>query len=77
MSAAIIDLVAATERSAPAHKGKSASASRASGDASSLTKATDRARCALAVRCMARMSGLRPDCEMAIATAPSSLSGTR
>ena len=44
MSAAIIDLVAATERSRPAQSGSTAFASRASGDSSSLTKATDSAR---------------------------------
>ena len=42
MSAAIIDLVAATERSRPAQSGSTAFASRASGEASSLTKATDK-----------------------------------
>ncbi len=42
-SAAIIDLVAATERSGPARSGSTAFASRASGESSSLTRAIDSA----------------------------------
>ena len=74
---AIIDLVAATERSGPAHSGSSASASCASGESTSLTRAMASAPPRRAARCISMISGLRPDCEIATETAPESRIGAR
>ena len=54
---------------------RSASASAATGEVASLTSAIAVSPDAFAARCIATMSGLRPDWEMAIVTAPESFSG--
>jgi len=59
-------LVAATLLSVPAWTGMVISASAASGEAVSLTKATTIAPCRCASSLAAMRSGLRPDCEIAI-----------
>ena len=69
------DFVAATARSGPACNGSTVSAAAANGDVASLTSATT---CAPAFRyaaTVASRSGLRPDCEIAMHSAPDACTG--
>ncbi len=69
------DFVAATLRSTPAPIGITASAPSASGEASWLTTAIEKAPASRAAACRATMSGLWPDCETETTTAFFNLSG--
>src|ERR1700755_1732732 len=69
-SEAMYDLVAATLCSGPAHRGIVKSAACASGELSTLTRATIMAPAVLALATVASRSGLAPDCEIANITVP-------
>ncbi len=64
------DLVAATLRSGPARNGNTASAMRARGEVSSLTRATTKAPASAAAWAAASRSGLRPDWEITRQSVP-------
>ena len=73
---AIIDLVAATERSGPAISGSSSSASVGERRVDLVDERDGQSRPPRrAERCISTMSGLRPDCEIATETARESRSG--
>lgn len=70
-------LVAATLVSGPAPRGKATSTSPASGEAMSLISPIVSAPPRLAVSVNWSVSGLRPDCEAAMNTAPDKSSSSR
>ena len=69
--------VAATARSGPAAIGRTVSAASATGEAASLTSARVSAPPSRAARVAETRSGLRPDCEMTMKSAPSTRGGRR
>ena len=68
------DFVAATLRSGPAARPKTSSAISDSGELTSFTSASTNAPASFRLATVASRSGLRPDCEIAMQSAPSTRS---